>query len=106
MAPHGIENSELYYLGTSTASATDNTGVVDHIAFLATEPKVFAERFDAMGLKARNRYLPEFHLFQTFVEDPDGLTIELNFHDVDGDPSWSAGGENCADMPRASAGSK
>jgi catechol 2,3-dioxygenase-like lactoylglutathione lyase family enzyme len=106
MGPHGIENSELYYLGTSTASATDNTGVVDHIAFLATEPKVFAERFDAMGLKARNRYLPEFHLFQMFVEDPDGLTIELNFHDVDGDPSWIAGGENYADMPRASAGSK
>ena len=54
MGPHGIPNSELYYLGTTAASATDNTGIVDHIAFLATEPKSFAERFEAIGLKARN----------------------------------------------------
>src|SRR5215475_11705188 len=52
MGPHGIPNSELYYLGTTPRSATDNTGVVDHIAFLATEPAAFAERFDAAGIAA------------------------------------------------------
>ena len=103
MGPHGIPNADLYYLGTTTASATDNTGVVDHIAFLATDPEAFAERFDAMGLKARKRYLPEFRLFQMFVKDPDGLTIELNFHGLDDEPSWSVDGENYADMPRAAA---
>ena len=74
MGPHGIANSELYYLGTTPRSATDNTGIVDHIAFLATEPRSFSERFDALGLHAQKRYLPEFHLFQMFIEDPDGLT--------------------------------
>ncbi len=39
IGPHGIPNAELYYIGTSAKSATDNTGVVDHIAFLATEPE-------------------------------------------------------------------
>jgi catechol 2,3-dioxygenase-like lactoylglutathione lyase family enzyme len=60
MGPHGIQNSELYYLGTTPQSATDNTGIVDHIAFLATEPETFAKRFATLGLAARKRYLPEF----------------------------------------------
>jgi catechol 2,3-dioxygenase-like lactoylglutathione lyase family enzyme len=100
MGPHGIPNAELYYLGTTPHSASDNAGVVDHIAFLATEPRSFAERFDALGLKPRKRYLPEFRLFQMFVKDPDGLTIELNFHGIEDDPAWSESSENYADMPR------
>lgn len=100
MGPHGIPNAELYYLGTSPRSATDNAGVVDHIAFLATQPRAFSERFGAIGLKARKRYLPQFQLFQMFVKDPDGLTVELNFHGIEDDPSWAADSENYADMPR------
>jgi catechol 2,3-dioxygenase-like lactoylglutathione lyase family enzyme len=100
MGPHGIPNSELYYLGTTPKSATDNTGIVDHIAFLATEPESFSRKFAAVGLAARKRYFPEFHLFQMFVKDPDGLTIELNFHGIKEEPSWAADGENYAQMPR------
>jgi len=100
MGPHGIPNAELYYLGSTPRSATDNTGVVDHIAFLATQPEAFAARFDAIGLQARKRYFPEFRLFQMFVKDPNGLTIELNFHGIETEPSWGAGAENYAEMPR------
>ena len=100
MGPHGIANAERYYLGTTPRSATDNTGVVDHIAFLATQPEVFAARFDAVGLPARKRYFPEFHLFQMFVQDPNGLTIELNFHGIEREPQWGGGAENYAEMPR------
>ena len=106
MGAHGIPNSELYYLGTTPRSATDNTGVVDHIAFLATQPQSFAARFDAIGLKSRKRYLPEFQLFQMFVKDPDGLTVELNFHGIHDDPAWAVDGENYADMPRVIDGAK
>jgi hypothetical protein len=35
-----------------------------------------------------------------FVKDPDGLTIELNFHGIDQEPKWGAGSENYAEMPR------
>jgi len=100
MGPHGIANADRYYLGTTPRSATDNTGVVDHIAFLATQPEAFAARFDAIGLQARKRYFPEFRLFQMFVKDPNGLTIELNFHGIETEPSWGAGSENYAEMPR------
>ncbi|MBS0447958.1 MAG: VOC family protein [Proteobacteria bacterium] len=101
MGPHGIAHSELYYLGTTVASATDNSGVVDHIAFLATDPDGFAARLADHGVAARKRYFPEFRLLQMFVEDPDGLTIELNFHGIATQPDWAADGENYAEMPRA-----
>jgi catechol 2,3-dioxygenase-like lactoylglutathione lyase family enzyme len=106
MGPHGIPHAELYYLGTTPRSATDNTGVVDHIAFLATEPESFAKRFDAIGLAARKRYFPEFQLFQMFVRDPDGLTVELNFHGIADEPAWGAGSENYAQMPRVAETAK
>jgi catechol 2,3-dioxygenase-like lactoylglutathione lyase family enzyme len=100
MGPHGIPNSELYYLGTTPKSATDNTGVVDHIAFLATEPEKFDKRFKEVGMTSRNRYFPEFKLYQMFVKDPNGLTVELNFFGIDQEPSWGAGAENYAEMAR------
>jgi catechol 2,3-dioxygenase-like lactoylglutathione lyase family enzyme len=100
MGAHGIPNPELYYHGTTPQSATDNAGVVDHIAFSATDPASFAARFESMGIHARKRYLPEIRLFQMFVKDPDGLTIELNFHGIELEPSWAAHSENYAAMPR------
>ena len=103
MAPHGIPNSELYYVGTTAASATDNTGVVDHIAFLATDPEKFAQRFDGLGLACRRRYFPEFKLFQMFVKDPNELTIELNFFGIAEEPKWGGKSENYAEMPRVTA---
>ncbi len=87
-------------IASTSRSATDNTGVVDHIAFLATQPEAFAARFNAVGLPARKRYFPEFRLFQMFVQDPNGLTIELNFHGIESEPQWGAGAENYAEMPR------
>lgn len=100
MGPHGIDNSELYYLGTSPQSSTSDSGVVDHIAFSCTQAEQFHARLEQLGVAARKRYLPDFNLFQIFVQDPDGLTIELNFFDVTEEPDWGEGAENYADMVR------
>ena len=99
MGPAGIANAELYYLGTPPHAATDNSGVVDHIAFLASEPENFVKRLQELGIGYRPRSLPESELFQIFIKDPDGLTIELNFFGIKTAPDW--GGENYARMPRA-----
>jgi hypothetical protein len=80
--------------------------VVDHIAFLATEPEKFNARFEKLGMAARKRYFPEFKLFQMFVKDPNGLTIELNFHGIENEPKWGAGSENYAEMPRVAETAK
>jgi catechol 2,3-dioxygenase-like lactoylglutathione lyase family enzyme len=100
MGPHGIPNAAEHYMGTTARSATDNAGVVDHIAFSATQPEELDARLKAMKVPARRRYRPEIRLFQMFLQDPDGLTIEINFHGIDIDPSLAAESEYPADLPR------
>lgn len=102
MGPHGIPDAERYYLGTTPRSGTDSAGVVDHIAFLATDPAAFHRRFAQFGIKPRNRYFPEFKLYQSFIADPNGLMIELNFHGIAQEPDWGDS-ENYAQMPRVDA---
>jgi catechol 2,3-dioxygenase-like lactoylglutathione lyase family enzyme len=99
MGPDGIDNAEMYYLGTPKGAVTDHAGVVDHIAFLATKPGDFIRRFKARGLEFQPRSLPEFDLYQIFVKDPNGLTIELNFFGLKEVTDW--GGEDYSKMPQA-----
>ena len=101
MAQAGVPNSELYYLGSPKNAAKNNSGVIDHIAFLATEPEKFMKRLKDLGIKIRPRSFPETELFQLFIQDPDGLTIELNFFGVKAVSEW--GGEDYSKMPRARA---
>ena len=62
-------------------------------------PQAFHQRFARLGITPRNRYFPALKLYQSFVTDPNGLLIEINFTEV-GDPAEWAGGENYATMPR------
>lgn len=98
MGQHGIAHSDLYYIGTPPDAALTNSGVVDHVAFLAQEPAEFRDRLDTMKLNYRSRKLPDFGLFQMFIKDPDGLTIELNFFGLTEQPDW--GGEDYSQMPK------
>ena len=101
MGSAGIPNQEMYYLGTPKGAATDHAGVVDHIAFLASDPEAFVKRFKALGMEFRPRSLPESELFQLFIKDPNGLTIELNFFGIKQAPDW--GGEDYSKMERVAA---
>ena len=74
--------------------------MVDHIAFLATEPERMAERFATLGLPVRKRFFPQARLYQMFVQDPDGLTIELNFHGIEAEPAWGGDSVNIDSLPR------
>ncbi|PYN51603.1 MAG: hypothetical protein DME00_01520 [Candidatus Rokuibacteriota bacterium] len=101
MGPDGIDNADMYYLGTPKNAATDHAGVVDHIAFLATEPGNFIRRFKERGIDFQPRSLPEFDLYQIFIKDPNGLTIELNFFGMKDVTDW--GGENYSKMPQVAS---
>ena len=98
MAQAGVPNSKLYYLGSPKNAATNNSGVVDHIAFLATDPDQFVLRLRKFGVPVRPRNFPESQLYQLFLKDPNGLTIELNFFGITTAPDW--GGEDYSKMPR------
>jgi catechol 2,3-dioxygenase-like lactoylglutathione lyase family enzyme len=98
MGPHGIEHADLYYLGTPPHAATDHSGVVDHIAFVASEPAEVKKRLDGHGVSYRPRYFSDAQLYQLFLKDPDGLLIELTFLGVADNPDW--GGEDYSKMPQ------
>ena len=55
------------------------TGAVDHIAFEGTGHDEMAALLAARGIVARQRTVPDLGLRQIFVQDPNGLTIELNY---------------------------
>ncbi len=67
MGQAGVPNSELYYLGSPKNAAKNNSGVIDHIAFLATEPEKFIDHLKANGRShppsqlARVEALPALH---------------------------------------------
>jgi catechol 2,3-dioxygenase-like lactoylglutathione lyase family enzyme len=68
------------YLGDKPLPASGTgTGTVDHIAFLAAGVEQMWETLKAEGIAYRERTVPSLGLHQVFIEDPSGVTIELNF---------------------------
>ena len=66
------------YLGDRDPHET-GTGTVDHIAFLATGLAEMHATLKRANLTWRDRTVPSLKLHQVFIEDPSGVTIELNF---------------------------
>lgn len=71
------------YLGdkTATATAEHGTGPLDHIAFKASDLAEMYRRLARYALAFRERRVPGLALHQLFVEDPCGVTLELNYAD-------------------------
>jgi hypothetical protein len=73
--PEGLKN----YLGDRDVSTLHGTGAVDHVAFYATGlPKMLAHLRE-LGVAARERTVPDLGLHQVFLDDPNGVVIELNY---------------------------
>ncbi len=66
------------YLGDKEV-VSSGTGTIDHVAFAITGLAPMLERLRGMGLAFRERRVPSLGLYQVFVEDPNGVTLELNF---------------------------
>jgi len=54
-------------------------GAVDHIAFRCEDYDGVIERIEAHGLSYHAVSFPNFPVQQIFVNDPSGVTCELNF---------------------------
>ncbi len=55
------------------------TGAIDHIAFEASGLGDMTARLQARGIPVRQRVVPGLGLRQLFIQDPNGITIELNY---------------------------
>ncbi len=68
------------YLGDKGLDgAADGTGSIDHVAFLCSDLDGMRAHFSASGVAFRERAVPNIALHQIFLEDPNGVTLELNF---------------------------
>lgn len=67
------------YLGDRAPSELKGSGALDHIAFFATDLPVMLSRLSGMGIEPRRRDVPGLGLHQLFLDDPNGIVVELNF---------------------------
>ena len=74
--PSGLQR---YVGGEISSEALQGSGAFDHIAFRANDPSVLIDRLKKIDYAYRERQVPNMNLFQIFVEDPNGITIELNY---------------------------
>ena len=74
--PSGLQQ----YLGDATdAESLTGSGAFDHIAFRAKDADTLIARLKDKGYPFRERQVPSMDLFQVFVDDPNGVTVELNY---------------------------
>ena len=67
------------YLGDRDNSALQGSGAIDHVAFFATGLAAMRSSLAALGIAKRERTVPGIGLHQVFVDDPNGIVVELNY---------------------------
>jgi catechol 2,3-dioxygenase-like lactoylglutathione lyase family enzyme len=66
------------------------SAAVDHLAINARQFDAMRQRLESFALKYRENNIVPFGIWQLFVDDPDGIVIELNFRKAD-EPAESEG---------------
>lgn len=76
--------------GNGSVTPTPEAGSinVDHIAFIATKPESFVKHLRNTGVAFRMRYIDFMNLVQIDLTDPDDILVELNYYDIETEPSW------------------
>ena len=67
-----------YYIGKKD-DVKSGSGAIDHVAFNCYDIEGMKKRFDDKSIEYTHRKVPGFPLEQLFVDDPDGVKVELNF---------------------------
>ncbi len=62
----------------STAADSAGSGSIDHVAFRAEGRDRLKAHLDARNINYRQRQVPGMDLHQFFIEDPNGITVEIN----------------------------
>jgi hypothetical protein len=73
--PDGLKR----YLGDRDLSSLTGSGALDHVAFFADGLSEMLAHLNAIGVVPRERTVPSIGLHQLFLDDPNGVVIELNY---------------------------
>jgi catechol 2,3-dioxygenase-like lactoylglutathione lyase family enzyme len=59
------------------------SGSIDHVAFRGTDSQktnTFLTNLDIMNVEYIDRFIEDANIYQVFVTDPNGVKVEINFH--------------------------
>ena len=70
------------YLGKAAEGNEDlnGSGSIDHIAFSATNAEQLKIKLKEHNIFYSQRKVPNMNLLQIFLEDPNGITVEINYY--------------------------
>ena len=74
------ERAVVHLVGVEAPTAL-STGPINHIALIAKDFDTFKARLAAQGQAYEQRVVPDSDIRQLFVNDPNGVRLELNFHE-------------------------
>jgi catechol 2,3-dioxygenase-like lactoylglutathione lyase family enzyme len=57
----------------------DGSASIEHVAFACNDYDALRGRLSKLGMEMRFNEVPQMNLRQIFVNDPNGITLELNF---------------------------
>ena len=79
----GIDKNDVSgltnYLGERDTAQLKGSGALDHVAFFATGLADMLLRLKEHNIEPRQREVPGLGLHQLFLDDPNGIVIELNY---------------------------
>jgi catechol 2,3-dioxygenase-like lactoylglutathione lyase family enzyme len=67
-------------MGRRDKYSDDGSGAVDHVAFRCKDFAGTRKRMDELKVTMKYNYIADFNISQLFVEDPNGVTVEMDFH--------------------------
>jgi len=73
-------NQAVLHIIAGRALPPDPRGVLDHMAFSATDLRATVAKLEAEGIACDVRRQPESGTWQLFCFDPSGARVELDFH--------------------------
>ena len=74
-------NASTSLLGRDLAlqPAGKRSGALDHVAFRGTDPRGMMAKLDSLNIKYEHNEALGGRLNQVFLQDPEGIIVELNF---------------------------
>ncbi|MBT6278277.1 MAG: hypothetical protein HOI95_29595 [Chromatiales bacterium] len=77
LAAASATKGQQQYMGR--ASDGQGSSALDHVAFSAEDIPATVARLEEAGIEMIRRDVPEARAHQIFIQDPSGVTVELNF---------------------------
>jgi catechol 2,3-dioxygenase-like lactoylglutathione lyase family enzyme len=78
VADREIYNAHAAGMGLVPSSGSHGSGVVDHVAFNASDYDEVSARLERHGVAAVTNTVPAIGMRQLFISDPNGVRIEIN----------------------------